>query len=138
MPTEVEDIWNGYEALKTLSDQAPNSALATTSKELAYELGRGTRGPLIAYFAELVRNKGKVPPDDEVENLVDSAVEEAMARFIEEAEKTAKYEQPAFQCAREFERAKAEGMHWLLAGLALSTCLAERLLKITVEHKSGD
>jgi hypothetical protein len=115
-----QTVWNGYEALRMLGEQASLAALAATANNLYNHLARSARGgPLAAFIA--TRGEG----------VADKDVREAMNRFIEEAERLPlKYDQPAFQCLSDFRKARDAGNSKFLAGFALAICLGERLLKI--------
>lgn len=90
-------VWKGFEALQSLGEQAPISALATTAKDLHDRLGRSARGgPIVAFIA----TRG--------ENVAPAEAVEAMDRFLEEVRRLPpKYEQPAFQCLSDFKKATA-------------------------------
>jgi len=117
-----QEVWKGYEALRTLGKQAPVPGLKSAAKDLHDKLARSARGgPIVAFIA--TRGEG-VAPDDVVE---------AMNRFVEQAEKSSSsYEQPAFQCLSDFRKEQAAGHSRLLAGFTLAICLAACIVSIKV------
>ena len=115
-------VWNGFEALKSIGDQAAIPSLASAAKDLSDRLGRSARGgPIVAFIA--TRGESAAPDD----------VIEAMDHFVESLDELpAEYEQPAFQCLSDYRKATGEGTPRLLAGFVLAVCLVERLLSIKI------